>query len=123
MSRMEHAAESGDEVAGIVLDQVERLLAQHLTPALLAACDGASGTATWSADLWTALAESGLPLALVPEAEGRDRPRRHHRRPADPALRPGRPAAAPAGDRRGRSALGRRGGTGGRRCPVPGPGR
>lgn len=69
MSRMDHAAEAGDDVDGIVLDQVERLLAQHLTPALLAACDGAVDATAWPADLWTALAESGLPLALVPEAE------------------------------------------------------
>lgn len=74
MSRMEHA-EAGDAVDGIVLDQVERLLAQHLTPALQAACDGAAGAAAraadlWPADLWTALAENGLPLALVPEAVG-----------------------------------------------------
>ncbi|MGH1587355.1 acyl-CoA dehydrogenase family protein [Methylobacterium phyllosphaerae] len=69
MSRTEHA-EAGDEVAGIVLDQVERLLAQHLTPALLAACDGAADAAAWPVDLWAALAENGLPLALVPEAEG-----------------------------------------------------
>jgi acyl-CoA dehydrogenase len=71
MSRTEHAAEgAGDEVAGIVLGQVERLLAQHLTPTLLAACDGAADAAAWPADLWAVLAESGLPLALVPEAEG-----------------------------------------------------
>lgn len=69
MSRMDHAVEAGDMVDGIVLDQVERLLAQHLTPALLAACDGAVDATAWPADLWTALAESGLPLALVPEAE------------------------------------------------------
>ncbi|XYD10686.1 acyl-CoA dehydrogenase family protein [Methylobacterium sp. NMS12] len=69
MSRTDHA-EAGDAVDGIVLDQVDRLLAQHLTPALLAACDGAAGAAAWPADLWAALAESGLPLALVPEAEG-----------------------------------------------------
>lgn len=70
MSRMDHAAEAGDDVDGIVLDQVERLLAQHLTPALLAACDGAADATAWPADLWTACAENGLPLALVPETEG-----------------------------------------------------
>ncbi|MBE7248817.1 MAG: acyl-CoA dehydrogenase family protein, partial [Actinomycetospora chiangmaiensis] len=64
------AHEQAEDIAGIVLDQVERLLAQHLTPQLLAACDGAAGAAAWPADLWGALAESGLPLALVPEAEG-----------------------------------------------------
>ncbi|CAA2158630.1 Acryloyl-CoA reductase (NADH) [Methylobacterium brachiatum] len=59
---------AADEVAGIVLDQFERLLAQHLTPHVLAACDGAVDGVAWPADLWRALAESGLPLALVPEA-------------------------------------------------------
>jgi acyl-CoA dehydrogenase len=59
-----------DEVADIVLDQVERLLAQHLTPKLIAACDGAVGEAAWPAALWDALGESGLPLALVPEEAG-----------------------------------------------------
>jgi acyl-CoA dehydrogenase len=70
MSAPEQAEEQADDIAGIVLDQVERLLAQHLTPQLLAACDGAAGAAAWPADLWGALAESGLPLALVPEAAG-----------------------------------------------------
>ena len=59
---------SADEVAGIVLDQFERLLAQHLSPQVLAACDGAVNGAAWPAALWSALADSGLPLALVPEA-------------------------------------------------------
>ncbi|MCB4805578.1 acyl-CoA dehydrogenase [Methylobacterium brachiatum] len=71
MSGTGHAADDlGDELAAIILDQVERLLAQHLTPALLAACDGAAGAASWPVGLWTALTESGLPLALVPEAAG-----------------------------------------------------
>lgn len=69
MNTTDHAQDgAADEVAGIVLDQFERLLAQHLTPHVLAACDGAVDGAAWTADLWSALAESGLPLALVPEA-------------------------------------------------------
>ncbi|MDP4021479.1 acyl-CoA dehydrogenase family protein [Methylobacterium sp. NEAU 140] len=59
-----------DDVAGIVLDQAGRLFSAHITPALLAACDGASGPAAWPAPLWEAIDESGLPLALVPEARG-----------------------------------------------------
>ncbi len=69
MNTTDHAQDgSADEVAGIVLDQFERLLAQHLSPRVLAACDGAVDGAAWPADLWRALADSGLPLALVPEA-------------------------------------------------------
>lgn len=59
-----------DSVAAIVLAQADRLLAQHVTPKLLAACDGATGEAAWPAALWAALEENGLPLALVPEEAG-----------------------------------------------------
>ncbi|MCJ2121467.1 acyl-CoA dehydrogenase family protein [Methylobacterium sp. J-077] len=69
MNTINHAQDgAGDEVAGIVLDQFERLLAQHLPPQVLAACDGAVDSTAWPADLWRALNDSGLPLALVPEA-------------------------------------------------------
>ena len=69
MITTDHAQDgAADATADIVLDQFERLLAQHLPPQVLAACDGAVDGAAWPADLWRALAESGLPLALVPEA-------------------------------------------------------
>ncbi|CAA2158874.1 Cyclohex-1-ene-1-carbonyl-CoA dehydrogenase [Methylobacterium brachiatum] len=69
MNTTNHAQDgAADEVADIVLDQFERLLAQHLSPQVLAACDGAVDDAAWPADLWRALNDSGLPLALVPEA-------------------------------------------------------
>ncbi len=45
---------------------VERLFADLVTADTVLACEGSD----WPATLWTALAESGFPLALAPEAQG-----------------------------------------------------
>lgn len=54
------------ETANIVLEQTDRLLQQHVTPACLAAADAGA----WPATAWEALERAGLPLMLVPEAAG-----------------------------------------------------
>ncbi|HEY0440956.1 MAG TPA: acyl-CoA dehydrogenase family protein [Xanthobacteraceae bacterium] len=59
-------APQADDTAAIVLEQTDRLLAQHVTPACLTAADAG----TWAADAWAALEQAGLPLALVPEEAG-----------------------------------------------------
>jgi len=63
----EHQTDAlADDVAGIVLEQAERLFRDSLTREVLQAADGGR----WQAPLWGLVEESGLPLALVPEEKG-----------------------------------------------------
>lgn len=55
-----------DESTGILLEQVERLLAEKAGPALLRSIEGGE----FPQALWAEVAALGLPLALVPEAAG-----------------------------------------------------
>lgn len=55
-----------DDVSAIVLQQADRLFQQHTTKDILTAADRGE----WSAPLWRALEDAGLPLALVGEAAG-----------------------------------------------------
>lgn len=59
-------APQADDTTAIVLEQTDRLLAQHVTPECLAAADAG----TWPDAAWRALEVAGLPLALVPEDAG-----------------------------------------------------
>ncbi|MEP9368967.1 acyl-CoA dehydrogenase family protein [Xanthobacter sp. VNH20] len=60
------AASEEDDFAAILLEQTDRLLTHHVTPACLkAADDGAFPVAAWDA-----VSEAGLPLALVSEEAG-----------------------------------------------------
>lgn len=60
------AASEEDDFAAILLEQTDRLLAHHVTPAALKAADeGAFPLAAWEA-----VSAAGLPLALVPEDAG-----------------------------------------------------
>lgn len=53
-----------DELRTILLEQVERLLADHAGPAVLRAAEHGE----WPAALWAESEALGLPLAMVPEA-------------------------------------------------------
>ena len=55
-----------DDLSAILFEQTERLLTQHVTKAALQGADRGE----WQAPLWAALEEAGLPLALLPEAQG-----------------------------------------------------
>jgi acyl-CoA dehydrogenase len=55
-----------DDLRSILLDQVERLLADRSSPELLRAAEHG----TWPEALWAEAEALGLPLALVPEAQG-----------------------------------------------------
>jgi acyl-CoA dehydrogenase len=54
------------ELAAIVLEQAERVFQGEVTEAVRAAADGGQ----WPAALWEQVGAAGLPLALVPEAQG-----------------------------------------------------
>jgi acyl-CoA dehydrogenase len=62
---MEQLTETED-LSGIVLDQADRLFAGVVTAERLAAADRGE----WPAAIWDAVLQAGLPLALVPEAQG-----------------------------------------------------
>jgi acyl-CoA dehydrogenase len=62
---MEQLTEAED-LSGIVLDQADRLFAGVVTAERLAAADRGE----WPAAIWEAVEQAGLPLALVPEAQG-----------------------------------------------------
>jgi acyl-CoA dehydrogenase len=65
-THMEPEQSDADELSVVLLGQIDRLFAQHVTKErLYAAEDGA-----WQADIWDAVMEAGLPLALVPEQQG-----------------------------------------------------
>lgn len=55
-----------DDITRLVLEQADRLFRQHVSREVLDAADAG----TFPAALWNAVAEAGLPLALVPEASG-----------------------------------------------------
>ena len=57
---------TADDVTGIIHDQADRLFHDLISTKLLDEC----ARDPWPADIWTALEESGLPLALVPEPRG-----------------------------------------------------
>jgi acyl-CoA dehydrogenase len=54
------------EMSAIVLEQAERLFRGEITKERLEAADGGA----WPAELWAAVEENGLTLAMVPEAAG-----------------------------------------------------
>lgn len=56
----------GEDIAAILLDQFERLLQRHVTKEILDRAEREN----LSAGLWSEIASAGLPLALVPEANG-----------------------------------------------------
>jgi acyl-CoA dehydrogenase len=55
-----------EDLSSIVLDQADRLFAGVVTAERLAAADRGE----WPAAIWEAVEQAGLPLALVPEAQG-----------------------------------------------------
>ena len=55
-----------DDTARMLVDTAERLFQTHGDKATLIAAEGG----VWPAAIWNAVAEAGLPLALVPEAAG-----------------------------------------------------
>jgi len=59
-------ASSLEDLSGIVLDQADRLFRDYATNERMAAADNGQ----WPAQIWQAVAQAGLPLALVPEAQG-----------------------------------------------------
>ena len=69
----EHAANKDDankddanDLSAIVLEQAERLFRGEVTKARMEEAD----RGVWSADLWRAVEENGLTLAMVPEEKG-----------------------------------------------------
>jgi len=57
---------AADDITTIVHDQADRLFRDLISPKLLALCE----RKPWPAEVWAAIEESGLPLALAPEARG-----------------------------------------------------
>lgn len=55
-----------EDMSAIVLEQADRLFAQHIDKKVLSAADAGQ----WPDALWGALEDAGLPLALVPELKG-----------------------------------------------------
>lgn len=55
-----------EDVSAILLEQADRLFQQHATPERLQAADRGE----WPAAIWEAVAEAGLPLALLSEEQG-----------------------------------------------------
>lgn len=55
-----------EDMSAIVLEQADRLFAQHVDKAVLSEADAGK----WPAALWSALEDAGLPQALVPESAG-----------------------------------------------------
>lgn len=60
------ANETMEDMSAIVLEQADRLFQQHASKEVLTAADRGE----WSASLWTALEDAGLPQALVAEDKG-----------------------------------------------------
>ncbi|RYI86751.1 MAG: hypothetical protein EON47_22455, partial [Acetobacteraceae bacterium] len=54
------------EIRDILVEQVERLLADRSSPALLRAAEAG----TWPEALWAEVESLGLPLAMLPEEQG-----------------------------------------------------
>lgn len=55
-----------EDMSAIVLEQADRLFAQHIDKKVLSAADAGH----WPDALWGAVEDAGLPLALVPEMKG-----------------------------------------------------
>src|SRR3954454_19408868 len=55
-----------EAMSAIVLEQADRLFAQHIEKKVLSAADDGQ----WPEALWGAVEDAGLPLALVPELKG-----------------------------------------------------
>lgn len=60
------ATNPSDELSAIVLEQAERLFRGEVTKARMEEADRGA----WPAELWKAVEENGLTLAMVPEAQG-----------------------------------------------------
>lgn len=58
--------DESSQLSAIVLEQAERLFRGEVTKARMEEAD----RGTWPADLWKAVEENGLALAMVPEAQG-----------------------------------------------------
>ena len=63
---MSDVAAREENVSAILLEQTDRLFRQHATPEVLQAAD----EGLWPEALWAAVADAGLPLALVSEEQG-----------------------------------------------------
>jgi acyl-CoA dehydrogenase len=59
-------AHATDDIGTIILDQADRLFRQHVSAALLASAERGE----FPCPLWDAIDTAGLPLALVPDAQG-----------------------------------------------------
>ncbi len=57
---------ASNEISAILRDQTDRLLAEHVTRAVLAAADGGA----WPEALWAMVEEAGLPRAMIAEEKG-----------------------------------------------------
>jgi acyl-CoA dehydrogenase len=66
MSTAAQLQHEGSEVAAMVLDAANRLFSGEVTRERMARADRGD----WQAEIWTAVEQAGLPLALVPEALG-----------------------------------------------------
>jgi acyl-CoA dehydrogenase len=55
-----------EDVSAILLEQTDRLFQQHATPERVQAADRGE----WPAAIWDAIAEAGLPMALLSEEQG-----------------------------------------------------
>lgn len=63
---MNHPHAAGNELSGIVLEQADRVFRGEATKERLAAADAGQ----WPREIWSAVADAGLPLAMVPESSG-----------------------------------------------------
>ena len=66
MSTAAQLQHEGSEVAAMALDAANRLFSGEVTRERMARADRGE----WQAEIWTAVEQAGLPLALVPEALG-----------------------------------------------------
>ena len=104
-----------EDLSAIVLEQADRLFRGEVTKQRMADADRGA----WPSAIWQAVEQAGLPLALVPEAQGgAGLPGR--RAATNPPRRLSHPAGTAAGDHGRRSALGRGGRRARRGRVVPG---
>jgi acyl-CoA dehydrogenase len=61
-----HRHSEAEDLSAIVLEQADRLFRGEVTKQRMADADGGA----WPAAIWKAVEQAGLPLALVPEAQG-----------------------------------------------------
>src|SRR5882672_11860033 len=61
-----HRHSEAEDLSAIVLEQADRLFRGEVTKQRMADADGGA----WPSAIWQAVEQAGLPLALVPEAQG-----------------------------------------------------